>query len=290
MKTEQIKQIIDEVKFLSRKRSQNYVAGKAQVSTAIVSKLMNNNLEHISDAMLNKIQANLKIDPNWKIAITENLEEVYNHCHNAQQFALHLCISDCAGRGKTNGFEYYDRKNENVFHVECQKVWTRKVFVKQLLIAVGKKPNGTTWEMLEEFDKAIRNVDKGLLILDQADHLKEPQFNMIMDFVNDYKGRLGIVISGVKHLEKRIRSGVQKEKGSYDELDSRFGRRYIELNPINIEDVTRICQVNGVDDPALISIIYDTSITEGGGIDLRRVKRSVQAEKIGEMPFIKLTA
>ena len=35
MKAERIKDIIEEVKFLSGKRSQNYVAAKAQVSTAM---------------------------------------------------------------------------------------------------------------------------------------------------------------------------------------------------------------------------------------------------------------
>lgn len=290
MKAEQIQEIIEEIQFLSRKRSQSYVAAKAQVSTAVISKLANHNLENISDAMLNKIQANLKIDPNWKIAVTDNLEEVYNHCHNAQQLSMHLCISDHAGRGKTNGYEYYDRKNENVFHVECKKSWSKKVFVQQLLIAVGKKPQGTTWEMIEEFDNSIRNTDKALLILDQADHLKEPNFNMIMDFINDHGGRLGVIISGVKHLERKMRFGVQRNKGSYDELDSRLGRRYIELDPISVEDVTKICMENGLTDATQIQVIYDTAITAGGGIDLRRVKRSVQASKLKQVPFVKLTA
>lgn len=285
MTKKHLNQLIEEVKWLSQKRSQAYVAGKAQVSTAVISKLVNNDLTHISDALLNKIQSNLKIDPNWNIAITANLEEVYNHCYNAQNEGLYLCISDRAGKGKTNGFEYYDRKNDNVFHIECQKSWTTKIFVKQLLIALGKKAQGTTWEMLEEFDRAIRNIDNGLLIFDQADHLKEPQFNMIMDFTNDYKGRLGIIISGVKHLERRMRKGVQKEKGSYDELESRFGRTYIEIDPISLKDVTKICFANGLEDPGAIQTIYDTC-----GGDLRRVKRSVQAKKIGKRPYIKLSA
>lgn len=285
MKTQHLDQLIQEVKWLSQKRSQNYVAAKAQVSNAVISKLVNGDMRHISDAILNKIQSNLKIDPGWNIAITSNLEEVYNHCHNAQHECLQLCISDRAGKGKTNGFEYYDRKNDNVFHIECQKIWTQKVFVKQLLIALGKKPQGTTWQMLEEFDRAIRNIENGLLIFDQADHLKEPQFNMIMDFTNDYKGRLGIIISGVKHLERRMKNGVLKEKGSYDELESRFGRSYIQIDPISLKDVTKICYANGVEDPSTIQTIYDTC-----GGDFRRVKRSVQAQKIGKRPYIKLSA
>lgn len=285
MNAKHLNQLLDEVRWLAQKRSQNYVAAKAQVSTAVISKLVNGNMEHISDAMLHKIQSNLKLDPNWNIAITSNLEEMYNHCYNAQHECLQLCISDKAGKGKTNGFEYYDRKNENVFHIECQKSWTVKVFVRQLLIAVGKKPQGTTWEMLEDFDRSIRNIENGLLIFDQADHLKEPQFNMIMDFANDYKGRLGIIISGVKHLERRMRKGVQGEKGSYDELESRFGRSYIELDPISLKDVTKICYANGLEDAAAIQTIYDTC-----GGDFRRVKRSVQAQKIGKRPYIKLSA
>lgn len=285
MKTTHLNQLIQEVKWISKKRSQNYVAAKAQVSTAIISKMVNGDLSQISDSLLNKIQSNLKIDPNWNIAITDNLEGLYNCCRDAQLDSLLLCISDKAGKGKTNAFEYYDRKNNNVFHIECQKTWTQKVFVKQLLITLGKKPQGTTWQMLEQFDKEIRNIENGLLIIDQADHLKEPQFNMIMDFSNDYKGRLGIIISGVKHLERKMRAGVLKEKGSYDELESRFGRTYIELNPVSLKDVTKICFANGVENPSQIQTIYDTC-----GGDLRRVKRDVQKIKIGQRPRIKLAS
>ena len=285
MKNSHKKQVIEEVIWLSQKRSQNYVAGKAQVSSAIISKLVNGDLTHISDAMFSKIQSNLKIDPNWTIAVTENLEEMYNHCYNAQEDRLLLCVSDPAGKGKTNGFEYYDRRNDNVFHIECKKIWTQKVFVAQLLIAMGKKPQGTTWQMLEEFDRHIRNTQGALLIFDQCDKLKDPQFDMIMDFTNDYKGHLGIIISGVKHLEKRMKSGVLKEKGSYDEMESRFGRRYIELDPISLDDVIRICQANEVVEPSTIQTIYDTC-----GGDLRRVKKSVQSYKIGKRDPIKLTA
>ena len=285
MKQYHKQQVIEEVKWISKKKSQNYVAGKAQVSSAIISKLVNADLSHISDAMFSKIQSNLKMDPNWKIAVTVNLEEVYNHCHNAQREKLQLCISDKAGKGKSNGYEYYDRRNANVFHIECKKIWTQKVFVAQLLITLGKKPQGTTWQMLEEFDRIIRNTQDALLIFDQVDKLKEPQFDMIMDFTNDYKGHVGIIISGVKHLERRMKNGVLKEKGSYDELESRFGRTYIGLDPISLNDVVKICSENGVTNPSTIQTIYDTCAG-----DLRRVKRSIQREKIGKRPQIKLSA
>jgi hypothetical protein len=235
--------------------------------------------------MFTKIQSNLNIDPNWNIAITDNLEEMYNHCYNAQTDKLLLCISDPAGKGKTNGVEYYDRKNANVFHIECKKIWTQKVFVQQLLIAMGKKPQGTTWQMLEEFDRLIRNTPDALLFFDQCDKLKDPQFDMIMDFTNDYKGHLGIIICGVKHLERRLQNGVLKQKGSYDEIESRFGRKYIQLDPISLTDVVKICSANGVQDASTIRTIYDTC-----GGDLRRVKKSVQAEKIGQRKPIKLSA
>lgn len=278
------KQIIDEVIWLSRKRTQSYVAGKAQVSTATISKIVNNDLELINDRMWLHIQSNLKIDPKWNIALTSNLEEVYNHCYNAQNEGLHLCISDHAGKGKTTGYEYYDRRNDNVYHIECSKMWTQKVFLKQLLLCMGKRPEGTSWQMRERLDKEIRNTPNALMIFDQCDHLKENQFNMIMDFCNDYRGRLAILISGVKHLRKKMDRGVQREKGSYDETASRFGRRYISLDPISLKDVALICRENGLTDAGQIQTIYDTC-----GGDFRRVRQSVLARKVGNRPHIKLS-
>lgn len=277
--------IVKEVTWLSEKLSQRVIAGKAQVSSATISQMIAGNWTNISDNMFRKVKNNLRIDLNWNVAITNNLKEVYSFCHNAQQQSLAICISDHAGKGKSNGFKFYDRQNSEVIHLECKASWSRKSFLKNLLIVMGVSPIGTTEEMLETFNEEIKKLNRPLLILDQADKLKDPQLDLFMEFYNDHEGHLGIILSGVKALEKRIDKGRQRNKVGFDEIYSRFGSKYITLDPVRKADVVEICKVNDVEDPNTVQTIYDTC-----GGDLRRVRREIQKYHIARQPEIKLTA
>lgn len=271
MNYQQQEAIVKEVAWLSNKLSQRVVAGKAQVSSATISQMIAKNWQNIAPAMFRKVQNNLRIDLNWNVAQTDNLKEVYYYCHSAQEQSLAICISDHAGKGKSNGFKYYDRTNTGVIHLECKASWSKKSFLKNLLIVMGIAPVGTTEEMLETFNVKIKQMDRPLLILDQADKMKDPQLDLFMEFYNDHEGHLGIILSGVKALEKRIDKGVQKDKIGYAEIFSRFGSKYINMHPVGPKDVAAICEANGVEDEDLITTIYDTC-----GGDLRRVRREVQ--------------
>lgn len=283
MNNQQKQLIVKEVAWLSNKLSQRVVAGKAQVSSATISQMIAQNWQNIADAMFRKVQNNLRIDLNWNVAQTDNLKEVYYYCHSAQEQSLAICISDHAGKGKSNGFKYYDHTNTNVIHLECKASWSKKSFLKNLLIVMGIAPVGTTEEMLETFNVKIKQMERPLLIMDQADKLKDPQLDLFMEFYNDHEGHLGIILSGVKALEKRIDKGVQKDKIGYAEIFSRFGSRYINMNPVGPKDVAAICEANGVADQELITTIYDTC-----GGDLRRVRREVQKAHLADK--IKLSA
>ncbi|MAO42128.1 MULTISPECIES: ATP-binding protein [Leeuwenhoekiella] len=263
--------IVNEVAKAANLTSQRSVAIKAMVSTATISQMIAGNWGMISDDMFRKVQGNLSIELDWKIAMTENLNEAYRYCHAARMQGLALLISDNAGKGKSNAYKFYARRNENVMHVECKASWTKKTFVRHLLLAMGVQPIGTTEQMLEKWNDQIIRWAKPLLILDQADKLKDPQLDMFMEFYNDHEGHLGIILSGVQALRKRIERGIQHSKTGYDELYSRVGRRHIELDPINRDDVAAICCANGVDDEEDITFIYDTF-----GGDFRRVRREIK--------------
>src|SRR5699024_5808499 len=116
--------------------------------------------------------------------------------HSAQDQSMAICIADHAGKGKTNGYKYYNRMAKNVIHLECKRSWSKKSFVRQLLIAMGAVSDGTTEEMLNRFNNEIKKLHKPLLIFDQADKLKDPQLDLFMEFYNDHEGHLGIILSG----------------------------------------------------------------------------------------------
>lgn len=275
MNHEQKKQIANELSRLCLKISQKQIANQAGVSNALISQMVNNNWNLISDAMWRKVQVTLRIDPNWNTAKIQNYNIVYSLLNTAKNTNISIAISDTAGKGKTHAYTDFERFNEAVIYVECKNYWTKKSYIRQLLISSGLNSVGTTEELINRFIKHLKTLQNPLLIIDQFDKLKDPQLDLFMDFYNDLNGHCGFVISGVEALEKRINKGVNRNKIGYAELYSRIGRKFIKLDPISHQDVQLICQANGVLEAEEIQFIYHNCED-----DLRRVRRDIDKYKL----------
>lgn len=263
--------IAQELKVLSKKSSQNKVAAKAGVSSAIISQIINHKWELIADEMWRKIKTNLNISTGWNIAPTVNLDNILSLLNAAQNRSLSIGIAYNAGAGKSVAYRTFAKMNENVIYIECKNYWSKKSYVSNLLKAAGIKAYGTTEEMIETFLNHVKTLHQPIIIIDQFDKLKDPSMDLFMDFYNELEGQCGFAVSGVPALEKRVLRGAQRDKIGYRELFSRIGRKFIKLDPIKLDDVAAICKANGVSDHESIQYIFHNS--EG---DLRRVKKDVE--------------
>ncbi|TLP81388.1 AAA family ATPase [Maribacter sp. ACAM166] len=269
--TTQKSRIAQEVKLMASKSSQKKVANEAGVSSALISQMLNMNWELISQEMWKAIQANLHLDFDWQNADTANFQALRFYLQTAQQESISISISEDAGRGKTHAYRHYKRMNDNVVHLECKNIWTKKTYIKNLLMAAGLQPIGNVQEMVERLIKHLKTSHNPLVIIDQFDKLKDPQMDLFMDMYNDLDGNCGFVLSGVKALRKKVMNGVNRDKIGYAELYSRIGRKFISLKPIEVKDVRLICNANGVFEGDVVEYIHANS--EG---DLRRVKRDIE--------------
>jgi hypothetical protein len=91
---------------------------------------------------------------------------------------------------------------------------------------------------------------------------------------NNLEDHCGIVLCATNHLAKRIQRGRKLNKKGYNEIFSRKGRRFIELQGISTADVTAICMANGLTEAGKIREVMEECEN-----DLRRVKRKVHALK-----------
>lgn len=264
-------QITAEVKQLSSKTSQNKVAAKAGVSSATISQIINNKWDLIADEMWRKIQSGLNINMSWMIAETDNFKGIFELLAATQNRHLAIAIAHNAGAGKSVTYRSYAKSQNNVIYIECKNSWSKKSYVEHLNRVCGKRPSGTTEEMINQFQSFISTLKNPLIIIDQFDKLKDSSMDLFMDFYNDLEDHCGFVISGVPALEKRIVRGVQHDKIGYRELFSRIGRKFIKLDSLSLNDVSNICLSNGVDDKETIQYIFNNS--EG---DIRRVRRDVE--------------
>lgn len=269
-------QITNELLFQSAHSSQSKMATKLGISTATVSQIINGNWKLIKDEMWRKVKVNLKVDLDWNVVQTSNMELINNALMVVQSRSMAIAISENAGIGKSEAFKTYARKYKNVVMIECKHYWTRKSYIKNICRSAGLEDFGKTEEMIARFTDYMKGLDRPLMIIDQADKLKDPQLDLFMDFYNDLFKHCGFVLSGVKALEKRIRKGVQRDKSGYKELWSRIGSKfYDQIQGATIQDVAMICNANGVTDTEIHQYIFN--VCEG---DIRKVRIEVEKQQM----------
>lgn len=278
--------------------SYNKVAAKCDVSAATISQ-MRNGIEHPEKWSLIKIELWQKVAQalnvkftGWQVAETTNLRMMKKVLTDAQNECMFVMVSYPAGSGKTTGLNVFmAQKTSNCYYLKCRK-WAERELLLNLLPVIGiAKPKGLLSlddlrQIVIDFFKARAHV-KPTLFLDQANSLRSPAVNFLIDLFNELEDEMSVVLVGTEALQKNIQTGVRLNKTGYDEIESRFGRKYIKLIGATYKDVQAICKVNGIDDQQLHKAIFkecnpvvkqianqNIQVVE----DHRRIKRAIKRE------------
>lgn len=249
--------------------SQNKVGNKAGVSVATISNMINGKWTLITDEMWRKVMIKLRIELHWQTAQTANFNYIYRHLVKAKEQSISFGVADKAGAGKSEAYRFFAQSTPNVIYVECMTFWKTKSFARALVSACGLDDAGTTEELIERFIDHVATLDSPMLILDQADKLKDPSLDLYIDFFNSL-ANCAFVISGTPALEKRYKRGVQSDRTGYHETWSRLGKKWLKLKRATLDDIRAICHANGLQDEEEIHAIYESCED-----DMRRVRKDV---------------
>lgn len=272
------------------------VAKKAKVSDATISQMRNGNWELIKEEMWLKVAQNLGYSfSGWALVETLNYKTIANVLTDAKDASLFMGISHRAGSGKTATLKLFSEqnKNNNVFYIQARE-WSRREFLTELCRILGQKM-GKGYQSVDKLSALVveffknRIGNKPLLIVDEADKLKPTALRFFIFLFNELEDEMGVVISGTENLQQSFERGVKFNKLGFDELSSRFGRKFIKLIGATYKDVKMICEANGLSDEAKIKEVFaecEPALINRGGKDfkvvedLRRLKRVVKRELI----------
>ncbi len=300
-KNEILKLIEDEKQRLGSYRA---VAKKCSISEASISQVRGGTYQAEGDDIYMTIALALGYDfdvTSWKIATdTTDFQIIQEVLNDAKTESMFIGISDNAGCGKTSTAETFLNwhKKQGVFKINC-KEWAGRPFLMNLAIEIGAElPKGyaSVNDLIECIADATKRKAhlKPLYIIDQANSLRPSALCSLIHIFNECEDILGLVILGTENLEKEIKLGVRNKRKGYDELDSRFGRKYIRTFGTTISDCRKICIANGITDKELQSDIFKTAepvnqtIAEGDMKgksvfvvrDKRRLKRIIKSKKL----------
>ena len=263
--------------YCEQKGSQNKAAKSMGISSATVSKVLAGEWDTISDDMWRSIAARTGHDSTqWQIVKTSSYERMTFLLTEAQTDSLVLGVTGFAGCGKTEAIKNYTAAHKGVYHLCCSEYWTMRTFIGKLSKCLGMQVAGTTSDQMEAIVERLQETDTPLIVLDEADKLKDPVLYFFISLYNQLEGQCGILLCATDYLQKRVERGLRFGRKGYEEIHSRLGRRFIKLDVINEADIAAVCKANGVSDADTIRrIIADADS------DLRRVKRAVWAAKKG---------
>lgn len=242
------------------------IAKKCKVNTATITHnmLKLENWSSVSDEMWVKVGMALgyRFSGEWTTVPTTNLILMKQVFEMAQKYGEMKCISHPAGGGKSKACEFYRANDDQgaVFYIECEK-WSHREFMIRLAGSLGIVTETKNLYSLADsiivFFKNKMAVSQPLLIIDQADKLPNRSLAFLIQFYNKLKYECGCVLVGTQHLADKIKKGVRKNAESFDELDDRLGRNYVNLLGYTKQDVSLICQANGVNDQTVIEQIWE---------------------------------
>jgi DNA transposition AAA+ family ATPase len=259
--------------FCDSQESQNKAARMLKdVSPGMVSLILNGNWTTISEKKWQSIATQVGFySGGWVVVETYNYKVIRDTLLDAKRESRVHAIIGGAGWGKDAAAKDFATDNDNVWVINCAEYFNNKHLMIELLRAMGKPVDGTIPSLVERAVKHINQTIRPLVVFNEFDKLKDEAFYFFITIYNQCEDKCAIVAMSTDQLEKRIQRGLFLNKKGYQEIFSRFGRRFIELKKPSKADVAAICRANGVDDQEAIMKIYNDS--EG---DLRRVKKLVQ--------------
>jgi DNA transposition AAA+ family ATPase len=288
MKTEQKQQIATALKTQLEQTGKSYQAMAetiGAISAPLINNIVNNNwikdgvstqLDP-SDKMWNKVAMFLGLHNQWIVDDTyTNFKRVQMIAHHAKTTHVAHGIISTPGLGKSGTLKHISKVTKNVFYLECDEHWSKKVFINKLKQAMGMpiEAQGIS-DMFDDVINALSKLESPLIIIDEADMLKDGVLSVFVSLYNKTLNRCGFVVSGSMHLKQRIEKGVRLNRQAYNNIYSRIGKEFKPLYPLTEENIKSICIINNVDESDLIKRVVNTANN-----DLRRVKAEIDKIKL----------
>ncbi len=267
--------------YVKRYDSQSKAANSLKdVSLGTINAILNGKFENISDQMFRKIQA--QVEPSkmdgWRFCTTAAYQDLCTLMEDAQNYQNVSWLVGSAGIGKTTAANMYAQRHRNVFLLPCSEDMHKSDFISELARVIGIRTDGmTVREKLNAITSELVKRDRPLLIFDEGDKLRDSVMYYYISLYNALEDKCGMVFLSTPYIKRRMERGLRLDKKGYDELHSRFCRKFIDVSPVTEYEVIGLCRNNGLNDDANIqAVIRDTKTAN---FDLRRVKKAIHKQK-----------
>jgi DNA transposition AAA+ family ATPase len=260
---ERIVQVCDVDKMMSRSE----LARKAQVNVAfmthIVARKWDNysNNASIKPAIFRAIAQQLGLDID--VFETNNYLAVIDACSSAKLNHEYRVISGEVGSGKTFALNDFARQYpKSTYLVRCSALMTVKEFLRQIARACNVDVEASKVGLVDAIISKLRMEESPLLLIDEAENLKDIGYAAIKDLYDGLEGKAGILLVGANryydYLADRARRGTSGTQRTYfPQLFSRFRTEPIHLSRMTRDEVQTIVEAYGLGGKTEVRQLHD---------------------------------
>lgn len=224
--------------------SDKQFAVKLGISNSQYSNITHGNTaQQLSDAKWIRLARELGVEigdrPQWNTANTKVFQIVTRQLEVCQETSNSALLCDLSDIGKTYAAQYYARTHKNVVYVDCSQVKTKSQLIRFIAKSFGINHTDKYADVYSDLVYYVRSLVNPLIILDEAGDLQYAAFLEIKALWNAVEGICGFYMIGADGLKAKINRAINNKKVGYTELFSRFGRKYINLVPVDTEEHQR---------------------------------------------------
>lgn len=207
---------------------------------SVYSRLKAGEIEKIvSDANWISISMKLQVrrtGETTKVVKTEvyiQLEDSLTFC---KEFSKAMIFSDECDIGKSFCARHIVKGMRNAFYIDCSQSKTRQQFIRALAKTVGVDNTGKYIDVKAALKWALINIEKPLIVMDEAGDLEYMAFLEIKEIWNATEGACGMYLIGADGLQTKLDNGFKKKKVGFAEILSRFSDEIIKVVPTGKEN------------------------------------------------------
>lgn len=177
-------------------------------------------------AIARQLEVSLGNAPEWKTAKTPVYEFITAQLTVCQNEALSSLLCDLSDIGKTWTAKVYAKSHKNVAYIDCSLAKGKTLLIRQIARAFGLDHSGRLGDVEANTIYYLKQLEKPLIILDEAGDLHYEAWLEIKALWNATEGACGWYMMGADGLKAKIQRSIDCKKVGYTEIFSRFGKRY----------------------------------------------------------------
>lgn len=205
-------------------------------------------------------------------AINYTVRKTYRRHHDTDNYVMYMstfsdaresrmpyAIDNATGESKSYSANEYLRQNpKNTYIVRCDGDLTAKSFFVEMAYSLGMAPNGAVYDIRKNIIQKLKNETDALLIIDEAENLKDRAWESLKRIMDDLKGYCGIVFIGSNNFEATLQKKANKMKGCFPQVLRRIREGgFMTGFALNVDDAFGICKPYGITSRAHVRAMYD---------------------------------